>query len=74
MRKHTKEFKSSISTFGRELDSKITVLGTELILEKEDLFSITPITNSTLLKKVMKKHYKKQIEQHIKQWKHLFII
>lgn len=54
MKKHTKEFKSSISTFGRELDSKITVLGTELILEKEDLFSITPITNSTLLKTIMK--------------------
>ena len=64
MRKHTKEFKSSISTFGRELDSKITVLGTELILEKEDLFSITPITNSTLLKTVMKEvdfESKKQI-------------
>ena len=28
MRKHTKEFKSSISTCGRELDSKITVIGT----------------------------------------------
>lgn len=64
MRKHTKEFKSSISTFGRELDSKITVLGTELTLEKEDLFSITPITNSTLLKTVMKEvdfESKKQI-------------
>ena len=64
MKKHTKEFKSSISTFGRELDSKITVLGTELILEKEDLFSITPITNSTLLKTVMKEvdfESKKQI-------------
>ena len=64
MRKHTKEFKSSISTFGRELDSKITVLGTELILEKEDLFSITPVTNSTLLKTVMKEvdfESKKQI-------------
>ena len=64
MRKHTKEFKSSISTFGRELDSKITVLGTELILETEDLFSITPITNSTLLKTVMKEvdfESKKQI-------------
>lgn len=64
MRKHTKEFKSSISTFGRELDSKITVLGTELILEKEDLFSVTPVTNSTLLKTVMKEvdfESKKQI-------------
>ena len=64
MKKHTKEFKSSISTFGRELDSKITVLGTELILEKEDLFSITPITNSTLLKTIMKEvdfESKKQI-------------
>ena len=64
MRKHTKEFKSSISTFGRELDSKITVVGTGLILGKEDLFSITPITNSTLLKSVMKEvdfESKKQI-------------
>lgn len=64
MRKHTKEFKSSISTFGRELDSKITVVGTGLILGKEDLFSITPITNSTLLKTVMKEvdfESKKQI-------------
>lgn len=64
MRKHTKEFKSSISTFGRELDSKITVVGTGLILGKEDLFSITPVTNSTLLKSVMKEvdfESKKQI-------------
>ena len=64
MRKHTKEFKSSISTFGRELDSKITVVGTGLILGKEDLFSVTPVTNSTLLKSVMKEvdfESKKQI-------------
>lgn len=64
MKKHTKEFKSSISTFGRELDSKITVVGTGLILGKEDLFSVTPVTNSTLLKTVMKEvdfESKKQI-------------
>ena len=64
MRKHTKEFKSSISTFGRELDSKITVVGIGLILGKEDLFSVTPVTNSTLLKSVMKEvdfESKKQI-------------
>ena len=64
MRKHTKEFKSSISTFGRELDSKIFILGTELVLEKEDLFSITPVVNSEILKTVMKEvdfESKKQI-------------
>ena len=64
MRKHTKEFKSSISTFGRELDSKIFVLGTELVLEKEDLFSITPVVNSEILKTIMKEvdfESKKQI-------------
>lgn len=54
MRKHTKEFKNSISTFGRELDSKITVIGTNLVLGKEDLYSVKPITNATLLKTVMK--------------------
>lgn len=54
MRKHTKEFKSSISTFGRELDSKINVIGTNLVLGKEDLYSVKPITNATLLKTVMK--------------------
>lgn len=64
MRKHTKEFKSSISTFGRELDSKITVIGTNLVLGKEDLYSVKPITNATLLKTVMKEvdfESKKQI-------------
>lgn len=64
MKKHTKEFKSSISTFGRELDSKIFILGTELVLEKEDLFSITPVVNSEILKTVMKEvdfESKKQI-------------
>lgn len=64
MRKHTKGFKSSISTFGRELDSKIFILGTELVLEKEDLFSITPVVNSEILKTVMKEvdfESKKQI-------------
>ena len=64
MKKHTKEFKSSISTFGRELDSKIFVLGTELVLEKEDLFSITPVVNSEILKTIMKEvdfESKKQI-------------
>lgn len=64
MRKHTKGFKSSISTFGRELDSKITVIGTNLVLGKEDLYSVKPITNTTLLKTVMKEvdfESKKQI-------------
>ena len=54
MKKHTKNFKKEISTFGRQLDNKIAVLGTELVLEKEDLYSITPITNADLLKSVMR--------------------
>ena len=54
MKKHTKNFKKEISTFGRQLDNKIAVLGTELVLGKEDLYSITPITNADLLKSVMK--------------------
>lgn len=54
MRKHTKEFKKSIPTFGRQLDNKITIVGNNLVLEKDDLYSITPVVNADLLKSVMK--------------------
>lgn len=54
MKIHTKNYKSAISTFGRELDSKITILNSDLVLEKEDLYSVNIITNTDLLKSVMK--------------------
>lgn len=54
MRQHTKEFKNEIQKNGRQLDSKIIIKGSELVLGAEDLFSVTPVTNSTLLKSVMK--------------------
>lgn len=64
MRQHTKEFKNEIQKNGRQLDSKIIIKGSELVLGSEDLFSVTPVTNSTLLKSVMKEvdfESKKQI-------------
>lgn len=64
MRQHTKEFKNEIQKNGRQLDSKIIIKGSELVLGAEDLFSVTPVTNSTLLKSVMKEvdfESKKQI-------------
>lgn len=54
MRQHTKEFKNEIQKNGRQLDSKIIIKGSELVLGAEDLLSVTPVTNSTLLKSVMK--------------------
>lgn len=64
MKTHTKNYKSAISTFGRELDSKITILNSDLVLGKEDLYSVNIITNTDLLKSVMKEvdfESKKQI-------------
>lgn len=64
MRQHAKEFKNEIQKNGRQLDSKIIIKGSELVLGAEDLFSVTPVTNSTLLKSVMKEvdfESKKQI-------------
>ena len=64
MRQHAKEFKNEIQKNGRQLDSKIIIKGSELVLGVEDLFSVTPVTNSTLLKSVMKEvdfESKKQI-------------
>lgn len=54
MRKHTKEYKKSISLFGREIDSKIQIIGSNLTLNKENLFSINLTTYSSLFKTVMK--------------------
>lgn len=54
MRKHTKEYKKSISLFGREIDSKIQIIGSSLTLNKENLFSINLTTYSSLFKTVMK--------------------
>ena len=64
MRQHAKEFKNEIQKNGRQLDSKIIIKGSELVLGAEDLLSVTPVTNSTLLKSVMKEvdfESKKQI-------------
>lgn len=52
MRTHTSDFKNTIKQFGRELDSKITYGATEL--GKEQLNSVTPHYESSLLKSVMK--------------------
>lgn len=52
MRTHTSDFKNEIKRFGRELDSKITYGTTEL--GKEQLNSVTPHYESSLLKSVMK--------------------
>ena len=38
MRQHAKEFKNEIQKNGRQLDSKIIIKGSELVLGAEDLF------------------------------------
>ena len=52
MKTHTSNFKDEIKKFGREIDSKITYGTTEL--GKEQLNSVTPHYESSLLKSVMK--------------------
>ena len=52
MRAHTNDYKTNIVELGREIESKIT-FGTTTITG-ESLNSITPITNSTILKSLMK--------------------
>lgn len=52
MKTHTSNFKNEIKKFGREIDSKITYGTTEL--GKEQLNSVTPHYESSLLKSVMK--------------------
>lgn len=56
MKARTEEFKQAISTFGRQIDSKITyTLNNEtIVLTKEDLYSVTPIFQGNILKSVMK--------------------
>lgn len=56
MKAHTSNFKEQIKTMGRELDSKITYTlnGVNVELGKEQLNSITPTYQGTLLKSVMK--------------------
>ena len=52
MRTHTNEFKTAIKEFGREIDSKLTYNGSTI--DSENLFNITPILHTELLKSVMK--------------------
>ena len=52
MRTHTSDYKNEIKRLGREIDSKITYGITEL--GKEQLNSVTPHYESSLLKSVMK--------------------
>ena len=52
MKTHTNDFKTNINKFGRELDSKITYGLVELGME--DLNSIVPSVQSSLLKSCMK--------------------
>ena len=52
MRVHTQGFKEQIKELGREIDSRITYDGN--LITSEQLFSISPITNGTILKSTMK--------------------
>ena len=56
MKTHTSSFKENIKKHGRELDSKITYTenGQQIILGSEDLNSVTPYYEGSILKSVMK--------------------
>ena len=56
MKVHTSDFKNSIKTFGRELDSKITYTlnNTEIELDTENLYSVSVHYEGSILKSVMK--------------------
>ena len=56
MKKHTNDFKEEIKKFGRQLDSKITYTQDNQVIElgKEQLNSITPHYEGSILKSVMK--------------------
>lgn len=56
MKVHTSEFKNSIKLFGKEIDSKITYIynGEEIELGGEDLNSVSPHYQGSILKSVMK--------------------
>ena len=52
MRAHTQEFKEQIKELGKEIDSRITYGNT--IITSEKLYSVSPITNGSILKSCMK--------------------
>ena len=52
MRTHTNDYKTAIKEFGREIDSKLTYNGN--IIGTEQIYNITPILHTELLKSVMK--------------------
>lgn len=56
MKAHTPEFKEKIILLGRELDSKLsyTIDGVEYELRNEDLNSVTPNVESSILKSAMR--------------------
>ena len=56
MKTHTADFKTNIKLFGRELDSVITYTdnGTTVTLGNEQLNSVTPHYEGSILKSVMK--------------------
>ena len=71
MKAHTNEFKETIKTFGRELDSKIsyTIDGSEYELGNEDLNSVTPHYQSAILKSTMR-----ELDLEVKENTNLFNI
>ena len=56
MKAHTNQFKTNIKTLGREIDSKITYTlnGEDIELGPEDLNSVSPHYEGSILKSVMK--------------------
>ena len=56
MKAHTLKYKENIKSNGRQIDSKITyeIDGIETVLGKEQLNSVTPSFESSILKSVMK--------------------
>jgi len=65
-------FKEAIKQYGRQLDVMITYTenGTNKMLTNDDLFSVTPIVNSNLLKSVMKQL---NFESYIKVQKNTWV-
>ena len=66
MRVHTSDFKQAISTYGREVDNKITYYEGNTQKTLIDIISINSITNADLLKTVMKEldfNCKKQLDK-----------
>ena len=66
MRIHSQDFKNAVSAYGREIKHKITYWENGEQKEVEDIISANSITNTDLLKTVMKEFYfnsKKQIDK-----------